>query len=111
MNHSIIDLSKYAKNLLLKVRLNLVSTETIKHLFNHSTFFKKDDSFLKYLSPILDCRVNCSNKSSNNYFPSRHCNQKYFKLLICGIWSKQLLTYTNVRCIDKVGDVAIRKVW
>ena len=36
LNHNIEERSKYAGNLLLKVRLHLLSTETINHILNNS---------------------------------------------------------------------------
>ena len=58
LNHNIEERSKYAKDLLLKVRLHLLSKETIRHLFNDSAIFTKDEGCVKILNKMLDYRVN-----------------------------------------------------
>ena len=101
LNHNNKERSKYAKGLLLKVRLPLLSTETIRHLLLDSKCFEKNDSCVKFLNKILKCKVNDFYKCSSNYHTSRYCNQKYFKLLICGgLNSKTLMACRNVSFID-----------
>ena len=39
LNYNIKERSKYAEDLLSKVRFHLLSTETIRHLLNNSTYF------------------------------------------------------------------------
>ena len=84
----------------------MLSTETIKHLLNDSTFTKVDGC-VKLLNKTLNYRVNSFYKSSSIYQTSRYCSQKYFKLLICGGFnSDTLTTSSNVNFIDlnKVED-------
>ena len=101
LNHDIEERSKYADDILLKVRLHLLSTETIRHLLYDSTYFKKHDSCVKTLNEMLDCREKKSYKSSSIYHASRYCNQKYFKLLVLGgNNSKTYESCNNVSCID-----------
>ena len=57
---------------------------------------------------MLDCREKNKYKSLSSYHTSRYCNQKYFKLLVCGgRKARTSMTYSNVSCIDvnKVEDV------
>ena len=108
LNHNIEERSKYAEDLLLKVRLHLLSTETKRHLLKDSAFLTKYDGCVKILNKILECKVNCFYRSSSNYQTSRYCSQKYFKLLVCGGYnSETYVTYSNVSCIDvnKLGVV------
>ena len=42
LNYNIKERSKYAKHILLKIRLHLLSKDTIRQLLNGSKFFKKD---------------------------------------------------------------------
>ena len=107
MNHNIEERSKYAEDFLLKVRLHLLSRDTIKHILNDSTF-AKNNGCVKTLKKMLNCREEKINKSSITYHSSRYCNQKYFKLLDLGGFNlTTLINYSNVRSIDvnKVGDV------
>ena len=107
MNHNIEERSKYAKDLLLKVRLYLLSTETIKHLLNDSTF-TKIESCVELLSEILDYRDKNLYKPLNNYLTSRYCNQNYYELLVCGgLNTETFKACSNVSCVDvnKLGDV------
>ena len=107
LKHNIKERSEYSENLLLKVRLHLLSNETIRHLLNSSTFTKVDKC-VRILNKILDCREKKLNESSNIYHASRYCNRKKFKLLaLGGSNSETSKTYKNVRCIDvnKVGGV------
>ena len=108
LNHNIEERSKYAEDLLLKVRFHLLSTETIRHLFNNSKFFKKDGGCLKFFNKVLDCRTKKFDTFLINSHKSRYCNQPYFKLLVCGGYnSETFIACSNVSCIDvnKVRDV------
>ena len=108
LNHNIEERSKYAEDLLFKVRLPLLSTETIKQLLNDSTYFKTDDGCVKILLKMLSCREKNSYESLGICHASRYCNQKYFKLLVLGGYnSKASMTCRKVSCVDvdKLGDV------
>ena len=83
LNHNIEERSKYAKNLLSKVRLHLLSTETISHLLSDLTLTNVDVC-AKLLNKMLDNRVSCFYKSPSSYLTTRYCNQKNFKLLVFG---------------------------
>ena len=108
LNHNIEERSKYAKNLLFKVCLPLLSTETKRSLLNDSTFFKKDHSCVKILNKMLDCKEKKLYKSSSSYRTSRSCKQKCFNLLVLGGNKlKTAMANSNVSCINvnKVRDV------
>ena len=86
----------------------MLSTGSISRLLNDKKLFKKDDGCVKILNEILHCKVNGFHKSSSKYKTTRYCNQKYFKLLVCGGYNTETsMTCSNVRCIDvnKVKDV------
>ena len=110
LSYNIKERSKYAEDLVLKVRLHLLSTETVRHLLNDFSLSKKDDGCIKFLNKILDYGVNCFYKSSSISYKSRYCNQKYFKLMVCGgAFSGTSIARSNVSCIDvnKVGNVKL----
>ena len=63
---------------------------------------------MKVLNKLLDCKEQKINKSLTYCHTSRYSNQKKIKILFCeGYNSKELMTCSNVTCIDvyKVGDV------
>ena len=108
LNYNIEERSKYAKDLFLKVRLDLLSTETIKRLLNDEKFFEKGNYCVKILNKMLDCKEKKLYKSSSKYNTARYCNQKYFKHLVLGGYNiTTRVTCSNVNCIDvnKVGDI------
>ena len=107
LNHNIEERSKYAEDLLLKVRLHLLSTETILNLLKNSKIFDKDDVRVNFLNKTLDCKEKKLCKSISNH-TSRYCNQNYFKQMVLGGYNLTTsITSSNVSCIDlnKVGDV------
>ena len=57
---------------------------------------------------MLECIENGFYKSPCQSHTSRYCNQKLFKLLVCGVYnSETYITSTIVNCIDvnKLADV------
>ena len=101
LNYNIEERSKYAKNILLKARLHLLSKDTKKQLLNDSTFLKTDDGCFKILNKILGSIENNSNKSSTIYHTSRYCSHKSFKLIAYGGNNiKPMFTCGNLSFID-----------
>ena len=101
LSYNIEERIKYAKNLLLKVRLSLLSKDTIRQLLNNSAFLNNDDSCIEFLSEVLESRVSKLKKSSSIYHTTRYCAHKSFRLLVCGGYNSNTnLTCGNVSCID-----------
>ena len=80
LSHNMEERCKFAKQLLLKVRLNLLSEQTLKHLINKSSCIFKNEECLKVL------KNRDSLYEDNSFIPnnSRHCNQSKFNIMICG---------------------------
>ena len=70
LNYNIEERSKYAEDLLLKVRLHLLSTETLRYLLIDSELFEKDDGCVKILNKVLECKEKKLNKCSSNFHTS-----------------------------------------
>ena len=101
LNHNIEERSKYAKDLLLKVRVSLLSKDTIRHLSKDVTFLKSLDIYTKFLNEVLDCNENYLFNASSTNHCSRYCNHKMFKVLVCGGFNSETsVTCSNVTCID-----------
>ena len=109
LNHNTKERGEYAKCLLSKVRLHLLSKETVRQLLNSSTYFKKDDGCIKFLNEFLDC----SNKSyvsntSSIHDSRRYCSQNSFEIVVCGGIDPELsMVCDTVRSINlnNLGDV------
>ena len=71
LNYNTKERSKYSKSLLTKVRLHLLSNETVRRLLISSTYFKKDDSCVKCLNKFLDCNKSYVLKKSSIHDSSR----------------------------------------
>ena len=84
LNYNIDRRSKHAKNLLPKVRFNLLSDDTIELSLNKSTLFTKTGKLITINKQVLDCNENFKLHKSITNPTSRYCNQKMFNILICG---------------------------
>ena len=80
LSYNIVERSKFAKDLLLKVRLPLLSDETLKYLLKESSSFTNNDACMGKLENTLN---NKDNLISNNC-THRYCNQSSFNILLCG---------------------------
>ena len=105
LNYNIKERRKYAKNILLKVRLHLLSKDTLQQLLDDSTFFKKDHVCIKLLNKILNCQGICFLNTSSVYQKSRYCSQKSFKIVVGSKYS--LIPFNSVYCVDvyNLGDI------
>ena len=72
--------SKFAKQLLIKVRLNLLSDQTLKYLLNESSCFSTYDECVK----VLNNEDSLYHDESVFINKSRHCDQDIFSILVCG---------------------------
>ena len=84
LNHNIKERSKFARKLLLKVRLNLLSDHCLKYLINESSLISNNNDCLE----VLKNRDRFIMNVSTIHNESRQCNQNMFKILICGGYNK-----------------------
>ena len=80
LNHNIKERSKFAKQLLLKVRLNLLSDHCLTYLKNCSSFISKNNDCFK----MLKSRNIIYQNNIADHNNSRYCNQTMSNILICG---------------------------
>ena len=80
LNQNVEERSKFARKLLLKVRLNLLSEPCLKYLINEFSWISTDDDCLK----VLKNRDIFYQNDSATCNKSRHCIQSLFNVLICG---------------------------
>ena len=75
---------KNAKDLLLAVRLPLLSDFTLKKLLNESSTFTELDECNKLLREISENRKIFYKNMSSSYTTTRYCDQKLMKILVSG---------------------------
>ena len=82
LNYNLTDRDIFAKDLLTKVRLPLLSDHALKHLLKSSSAFSESSECTSILNDILDRK--CFPHTSNIYYTNRYCKQNKFNILICG---------------------------
>ena len=101
LNYNIKERCKCAKDILLKVRLHLLSKDTIRQLLDGSKFFKKDNDCIKILNEYLNCKNIYFLNTSSVYQKSRYCNQNSFRILVCGgTYAGSKRSCKSVYCVD-----------
>ena len=109
LNYKIEERSKYAKKVLMRVRLHLLSKDTIRQLYNGLTFFNRGflNCCVRFLNEILYWEdISFLNTSGVN-LEKRFCIQKSFDTLVCGGTHR----YSSVQCksvscidVNNLGD-------
>ena len=115
LEHDIEERSKYAKQLLLKVRLTLLSEHAFEHISNRKSLVCKNIELSKTLNEVLQNQKTLFLASTDKYITSRYCSQNKFNVLICGGRNKQCLVVRNVHQVEGntlkyVKDVSKMKV-
>ena len=80
LNYNIEERSKFAKQLLLKIRLNLLSDNCLKYILNDFSRISANVDCIK----LLKNRYNVYQNVSTIHNKSRQCNQNMFNILVCG---------------------------
>ena len=84
LKHNSIERSKYAKQLLLTVRLPLLSDDAIKYLLDNNSIMVKRDECVNILKGALISKQNFLSTESSSYYTGRYCEQNMFNILLCG---------------------------
>ena len=87
ISHNIKDRTKFAKSLLLNVRLSLLSEYALKHLLNNSSSFSNNDACVEILKKHLHKKDNLVGHRSELSSTNRYCSQNKFGILVCGGFS------------------------
>ena len=82
--YNIEERNKYAKNLLLAVRLHLLSDYTLNYMLNKSSSICDIDECVEILNKALEDRYNLYNNRYSTYYTYRCCSQKMFNIMLCG---------------------------
>ena len=73
--------SKYAKQLLQKVRLTLMTNHALKYMLECVSVFDENLNFIEIITEVYEGKL--KNKLSSPY-TNRYCSQNMFSFLICG---------------------------
>ena len=84
LGHRYEERSKFAKNILLKVRLHLLSDHCLKYIINEPSSFSKNEDCIATMKEILNNKDNFVKKASSLLLTHRYCNQQTSNILICG---------------------------
>ena len=86
LSHNFEERRIFACNLLLKVRLCLLSGNSLQCMLRESSAMSKDSECVKVIQSMLNGDIKCC--QSNVATRYRYCNQDMFNILICGGCSK-----------------------
>ena len=75
---------KSGKDLLLKVRLPLLSDPALNSVLNKSLSLFEINECVAVIKEVLGKNESIFQNKSNSYYINRYCNQKMFNILICG---------------------------
>ena len=73
LNHNIEERSKYAKQLLLKVRLPLLSEPALEYILDNVLSLYKNRDWVNMLKTVLVNKSINSQNNSHNYYTNRYC--------------------------------------
>lgn len=98
LQHDVQQRNKHAKDLLLTVRLSLLSQQTLKHLLRASSAFSNCGECAASLIEVLKCKETCSKKLLKVVETNRYCNNNDFDVLVCGRDRKRNRFLKVLRC-------------
>ena len=84
INYNKQERSKFAENLLLKVRLTLLLGDDLNILLNKSSSFSGNEEFAARIKNILHKKKENVQQISPIWLKTRYCTQNRFGILICG---------------------------
>ena len=84
LTYNIENRSKFAKRLLLKVRLPLLSDRGLQSIINNPSSFSNNENCVAMLTEVLVNKENFIKNNSSLPFTHRFCTQKTSKIFICG---------------------------
>ena len=86
LKHNSEERSKYSKQLLLKIRLSLLSEHALNYILEKALSLYNDNEFLSVLKEVIDKKETSFQNNANRY-----CNQNKFNILIFGGFDTEIL--------------------
>ena len=81
-SNNVTERSKYAANLLQRVRLRLLSDHALNYLLNNNSSLLQIDNCSALIKQVIKSRKECH--SINLSTTIRYCNQNNFNIMLCG---------------------------
>ena len=100
LRHNSTERSKFAEQLLLTVRLPLLSDHALQYILNESSPLTENSDCVNILKKTSIRKENIFQNKSSKYYTSRYCNQTKYNILICGGMNNECKTVSNVKQID-----------
>ena len=84
MSYKYEERSKYAKQLLLKIRLHLLPCQYLNSPLSKELFFNKIDDCVDILREVLQNKKNIYLNKQESFFSYRFCTQNMFNIIVSG---------------------------
>ena len=98
--HNLAERSRYSIEILVKIRIPLLSAPALKYIINEKSCLSNNNDCARIMNEVL---VNKTNHWQPNKFSniSRHCKQNNFQIIVCGGTTHITRNILNdVRCIE-----------
>ena len=105
LKHNIKIRRKFAKKILLKVRLHLVPNRTLTHLLDTISLQDLDTKYVNELKELTN-DIYSQTKSSSNH-KSRYCDQDLYNVLICG--GRDAIQRRAVKSVHQIDGNSLKK--
>ena len=103
LKHNSEERSKYAKQLLLKVRLPLLSEHGLKYILNENLSYTNNNELMCVLKEVITKKG-----TSSLNIKYRYCSQNKFNILLCGGYDNE--TSKTVRDIHQINGSNLNNV-
>ena len=101
LNHNIKERRNFAKDLLLKIRLPLLSDHSLEGLLNEILYLYKDIEYVSVIKEFLQTKQVSYYDKSNAFYTNRYCNQNKFNIIISGGYHEEIeKCVTDMLAID-----------
>ena len=100
LKHNSRERSRFAKQLLLKVRLPLLSDHAVNYILNGTTPFTEDNECVEILKNSLVTKKSIFQNKQSTFNTIRYCDQNNYGILICGGIKNEYAVVKDVKQID-----------
>ena len=105
IKHNSEERSKYAKQLLLKVRFAFLSEYALKHISNWDSIFSKNHKCVKLIKMVLDHKKSLIQNNPSSFYTNRYCSPAKFNILVCGGYNfNSCSVVANVNSFNVIKD-------
>ena len=100
LSHKVTERIKYAKCLLFRIGLPLLSVPALNSILDENSCFRTNDECVGIIKEVIRNKTHSINYSSKFRTTSRYCNQDDFNIIICG--GKDINTRTVVNDVYSI---------